>query len=304
METEAKKPKQTTFRRNRTIFIVALLFIPLGMFLIRWVFINIDSFLLAFKDKNENWTLENFSLMYKNFTESEGQLKTALINTFKSFVGVELGVPISLFISYFIYKKIAGYKAFRTIYYLPKVISGIVYVTAFSMIVGPRGPLKSVCDTFGLTLPTEGLLYNRATATNTIIFYVVWIGACGNILFYSAMARVPQELIEYGQLEGITMMKELTHVILPLIWPTISTTLILDCTGILGQGGPILLFNNSAYGTTTLSYWFYMQVYGGGVNGIGSYGVMSATGLFFTVISVPIILGLRKLLDKVPTVEF
>ena len=136
---------------------------------------------------------------------------------------------------------------------------------------------------------------------------MIWKGACGNILFYSAMGRIPPELIEVGRLDGLQLFKELIYVIMPLIWPTFSTTVILDLCGILGAGGPVLLFGGDVISqgkASTISYWFFSKVYGGGAFGIGSYGVMSAVGLIFTAISVPITLTIRHLLDKVSTGEF
>ena len=95
---------------------------------------------------------------------------------------------------------------------------------------------------------------------------------------------------------------------MPLIWPTFSTTLVLDLTNILNAGGPVLLFGvrdvilkANAY---TLPYWFFSKVYDGGAAGLGSYGVMSCAGLCFTVISVPFTLIIRHLLNKVPTAEY
>ena len=179
-------------------------------------------------------------------------------------------------------------------------------VTVFKQFVSY--PFVEICSNLGITIPAEGLLHVKGTATNTIIVYVLWTNACGNLLFQSAMSRVPPELIEVGKLEGLTWFKELIYVIMPLIWPTFSTTVVLDLCNVLNSGGPVLLFGVTdvinradAY---TLPYWFFSKVYGKGAGGLGNYGVMSCAGLCFTAISVPFTLGIRWLLNKVNTAEF
>ena len=86
--------------------------------------------------------------------------------------------------------------------------------------------------------------------------------------------------------------------------------LIFNLTGLFTASGPILLFTPeiyeaTAYKTMTISYWIFTQVYGtGGLGGSGYYGVVSAAGICFTLVGVPIILLVRKLLDKIPVVEY
>ncbi len=307
----SKVSSMSTRKTQKKIFIVAMLFLPIVHWLVSWIYINGSSLLMAFQDDYGKFTLSNFPEVYDMIFNAErnNALRNALLNSMKSFFVSEfIGVPISLVISYFLYKKIWGYKTFRTIFYFPHIISSIVLVLAVKQLLSPLGPVNALFENSAHPLPTEGLLHTPATAMNTIIFYSIWTGACGNVLFYSAMSRVPPELIEAGKIDGLGLMKELLYVIMPLIWPTFSTTLILDLTNILNAGGPVLLFGvrdvilkANCY---TLPYWFFSQVYDGGVSGLGSYGVMSCAGLCFTVISVPFTLIIRHLLNKVPTAEY
>jgi ABC-type sugar transport system permease subunit len=140
-----------------------------------------------------------------------------------------------------------------------------------------------------------------------ILIYNVWTGFTGNILLYcGTMARVPLEVLESSKIEGCGAFREFVQIIIPLIFPTISTQIILLFTGVFTSSGPILLFDpNSSYGTVTLSYWIFKQVYGTGtVGGSGSYNLVSATGLCFTLFGVPIILFIRWLMERIPAVEY
>ena len=152
----------------------------------------------------------------------------------------------------------------------------------------------------------EGLLANSNSATWMIVLFVIWTGFGGNmLLFGGAMARVPIDVLEAARLEGCGPFRELVQIILPLIWPTICTMLIFTFTGIVNSSGPILLFTNGDYETTTINFWIFLKVYGQQGSGAGGeFGIVSATGLCFTLVTVPIILIVRWALERVPTSEY
>lgn len=304
-----QKPKKnnTVAQRSKQsrIFILVLLFVPLLNMIVMWTFVRFRSVAYAFQDQFGNFTLHNF-VDFKDLVVGKNRtLLYCLRNTFRYFLPTEfIGVPLSLVLSYFIYKQIPGYRFFRFVYYLPRIIMSMVYVTAFQQFLGRGGSFETFCGWIGIELPELGLLRTPETATWTIVALGITTSACSNILFYSAMGRVPPEVIESGKLEGLSMFKELIYIIMPLIWSTFSMTLILDFGGMLMASGDILLYGIDDLGAEhvyTLNYWFFRQVYGGygTINNLGNYGVMSATGLIITLVNIPIVLFVRWLSDKI-----
>lgn len=119
------------------------------------------------------------------------------------------------------------------------------------------------------------------------------------ILLSGSMAHIDASIIEAGKLDGVKMRQEIFYLVIPLIWPTLSTMIILAFTGLFGASGPILAFTEGQAQTTTLSYWIYDQV-----RITGEYYYPSAVGLIMTLIGTPIALGMRYLLNKtLDTVE-
>ena len=303
-----KKKRATSNKRAETTFLILMLALPLLQWLIFWLYVHLDSFALAFQDKRTGaFTFQNFESFWEMLTSPKGEINIALKNTLIYFATeIVILLPVSLLLSYFLYKKIFLYKGFRVIFYLPAIVSSMVMVETYTSFISPNGPIAQLVKLFGWEIPPQGLLANSDTATPTIVVYCIWTGFCGNVLLFgSAMARVPIEVLESARLEGCGPLRELVQLILPLIWPTISTQVIFTCTGVFNSSGPILLFTNGAYETETLSYWIFAQVYGGGkYGGSGNYNIVSATGLCFTLVGVPIILFIRWLFDKIPTVEY
>lgn len=297
---------------NRMAFLIFALAVPTVHWLVFWLYVNLSSFTLAFKNSVGEWSFANFVQFYNSLRNPYGNsIGRSVINTIKYFaVNVFVNLPLSVIIAYFIYKKIAGYKFFRVIFFLPAIVTSVILVSTYMMTLSPHGIFDTFLRLFGRAVPEWGYFNTESTATNAILIYSVWTGFGTNVvLIGSAMARVPDSVLEAARLDGCKPFREMVQLILPLIWPTLSTLILLALTGIFSASGPILLFAPDGHaGTTTLSYWIFKQVYGSGefgqAGGTGAYGLVSATGLVFTVLWVPIILLIRHIMDKIPTVEY
>ncbi len=296
-----KPGKGGSMNRGAKIFLVVMLTVPILHWCVFWLYVNINSILMGFQLPNGEWSLHNFNVLFYELTAPDSQIIIALKNTFLYFFkSVVIVMPLSLFLSYFYYKKIFMYKTLRVILYLPAIISGVAFVSAYKNLVSPTGVYGYIMKSMGVEHVPE-LLSDERYATWTILVYTIWTGiGTGTLLFQGAMARIPLEVLEAARLDGCSAATEVFRIIIPMISPTLTTQLILALTGVLSSSGPILLFNgNGSHGTTTLSFWiFYNVLYTGALN------TVAATGLFFTVVSVPVILFIRWLIEKIPTVEY
>ncbi len=289
-------------KRNNSIrkhlFCYGLLAIPIIHFLIFWVYVNAQSFFLAFRnpDTETGFTLDNFRYVISLFT-AEKELLNALINTLKYyFVHLFTGFAVAPFFAYCLYKKIAGHKLFSILFMVPMMVSSIIMIAVFKNFIKQTGPLGIVYKFLtGDDLPQ--LLYRAKSATNTIIAYVIWTGFGVNlILFSGAMAKIDPEVIECTQLEGIGFLREFASIEFPLIWPTFSISLLLSVNGIFTASGPIIYFTEGMYDTSTITYWFYAKVIVG-----REFEIASAFGLLLTAAGVPLTLLVQWIRRKIPT---
>ena len=299
MQTEKRKRGLTPSKRGQTLFLTVMLIVPIVQWAIFWLYVNIQTILLGFQTRIGEWTLSNFRQLFYELGTAGSNINTAVLNTLRYFAtNVCVIMVLALIISYFMFRQIKGARVFRIIFYLPAIISAVAMTTVFENFIAPTGPVGYIFESLGREAPE--LLADSSTATNTIIFYTVWTGFGTNILLFTgAMSRVPMSVLESAKLDGAGMGREFVSIILPLIWPTISTLLILNCTSIFSASGPILLFTSGGYGTTTIGYWIFDMVYN-----YNSYNMVSAAGLFFTCIGVPFIMLVRWLIEKIPAVEY
>ncbi len=293
------KEKRRTIRQRR-IFIWSFLGLPILSFLVFYVYANFNSIVMAFQrpvyggESKYVWSTENFSRI-KDLLGSAGggKLTKALVNTLLMWSsGMLIGLPLSVLACYFFYVKIPGARLFRSVMYLPQIITSSALVVLFKYAIGQGGPLDMLMSSGGGAYTNP--LTTQPSAMITIIFYSVSFGFGTNIILLgSAMNSINTEMIEAGRVDGCTWFKELTHIILPTIWPTVSTIIILSTAGILGSTGPILAFTKGEVGTMTLSFYIYQLVSGAGT-GVTDLNLASAIGIAMTVVSLPFVFLVKR----------
>ena len=202
-------------------------------------------------------------------------------------------LPISVILAYVFFKKLPGGTFFTICLYLPSIISATVMTTIFKNCLGADGPIAWIFNSMGKKWVNP--ITQDGTSIPSMLLYSLWNGYGLNIiLFQSSMKRIPRELFESASLDGITLWKELIYMVVPLIWPILTTKMILSVAGIFGASGPILLFTNGKYGTRTIGFVMYEQykVY-------NQIARAAAIGLLYTIIGLPLVFSSRWLAGKI-----
>ena len=295
--TDKEEDMQTKTSRKKWLeigFFAVMVAPAILHFCIFYIYINSQSLLLAIKDES-GFTLKYLQMFFNQLTKSGSDITLALKNTMTFFlVGNFFMFPLSLLFSYLLYKKLIGYQYFRIVFFLPSIISSVVMVTLYKEII--NGPISEIYMKIVGQSYLPLFLNSSEYALTFILIYQLWLGLAGNMIIYSGtMSRIPQEVIESAKLDGIGFWGELIHMVIPLIWPTISTMLLLNFVNIFGASGPILLFTQGDYETTTIAYWIFEQ----SVATNPDYNYAAATGLVFTFVQLPIVFFVRWLTKKV-----
>jgi ABC-type sugar transport system permease subunit len=293
---------------KKYLFIFSIIGVQLIFFCIFYIAVNTNAILLAFQNTKIGgeivFTLDNFRLFFENFNKIS-DIGIALRNTMIYFLFGWFMLPISFTVSYFLYKKVWGYKLFRILFFFPTVLSAVVWSNIYINIVGIEGPIAALYQKiYNLQFPPH-FLGDKQFALTFVILYSFWVGFAGNfVLFSGALVRIPESVIEAGKIDGLGWFRELTRVIVPLVWPTLSTIMILSLTGIFTSSGNILLLTYGNHDTKSISYMIFQMVYndGNAEAAGGAYGYASAVGLIFTVLTLPIVAV--KLLGKVEDVKY
>ena len=190
-------------------FCYGLLLIPILHFLTFIVYVNIDSLFLPFQDnETKAFTMKHFEYVFELF-KTGGALSIALKNTLIYYIqGLVTSFVVALLFSYFLYKKVLGHRLYAVIFMLPSIVSNVIMISIYKNLLGASGPIANLYEMVtGETMPF--LLYSENTATWTIVAFCIWTGFGMNlILFSGAMAKIPPEIIESAQLDGVGFFSE------------------------------------------------------------------------------------------------
>ena len=300
-----KKKKMNDMEKKGLIFSWAVLTPVIISFLVLWLYAHIQSIFLGFMTKDvitgeEVFSLYNFERLFREFQKPDSAMSEAFANTMKYFAVHYIKIFLSVTVAYFFYKKLPGHLLYKIMFYLPAMIPAIVYITIFKELIGKYGPIDTLMlKLFGYEMPQ--LFASPETATPTILFYVIWSGFGTSMLIYvGAMNRIPGEVIDAANLDGVGLLREFFQIVLPLIWDTFGVYLVMAMTGIFMETGPLLYFvgQDTTLKTQTINYWMFLQVIG------GEYYYPSAIGMFFSICTVPFVVVSRWLVTRIETVTY
>ncbi|MCQ2815244.1 MAG: sugar ABC transporter permease [Bacilli bacterium] len=309
-----KKKKHLSRKASSAIFVAVMLLLPLVQFAIFWILPNFNSILLAFQKRNSTeFTFLQFETFWRDLTDVTSRDHTLLISSIVNsliFFAVNIFVctPIVLFFSYVLFRKVPAHGVFKVIFYLPSILGLTVTATMFLFVFKPGignslgGPMWELFKTFGW-IPKDvidsgkGLFGHTETGFIMVIAYSIWTCVGLNmIMFHGAMKRIPNEVFESAELDGVGFFRQFFNIVVPLIWPTISTLIIFSLSGIFVSYGAVMILtpNNSE---SSMIGWFILQKTTSPYGKDPNYA--AAVGVVFTCIGLPFILLIKKLLDKI-----
>ena len=132
----------------------------------------------------------------------------------------------------------------------------------------------------------------------TIIFYCLWTGFTTSLIYYpNAMNAIDNSILESAMLDGATTLQELTHIIIPLIHPTITTLIVSNVPAIFTNSGPLFAFyyRSAPNYTMTMGYYLFTETLYG--TGESVYPYLSALGFMLSTVTLPLVYLTKWLFD-------
>ena len=129
---------------------------------------------------------------------------------------------------------------------------------------------------------------------------MIWLSFATSLIVYpTAMRGINPEVLESAKIDGISnMFQELWYIILPLIYPTLTTFLITGFAAIFSTSGPLLEFyyTDAPDYVSNMGYYFTKMILVDGTE--FSYPKYAAGGIILTIIVAPLTILLKWALEK------
>ena len=304
--------KKSKFRRSAIIFLCVMLAIPMVNLCLS-LYVQISVFPLSFQDFDiqsgtYKWVgFRNYIRLFQEFVQVGSIFPIAVRNSLLFFVlNNFVLLPISVTFSFFLTKRMPLANFFRVIFFLPSIISAVVLTMLFVfMFDGSIGFMSSIFESLGMggIIPEFGWFGDSNSAIVLLLIYCFWTGIGGNILLLSgAISRIPPEVIEVGRIEGLKYWGELFRVVFPLIGSTIAVLFMQGVTVIFTMFLPVKLITNGGPQGSTYTLALYVT---NAIRDDGNLTSGATVGIILTIVGTPIIIGVRRLMEKVfPDCEY
>lgn len=221
---------------------------------------------------------------FKDFFTSPHSLNvlrnTVVISVYSLLVGFPFPIILALLLNEV---RCQAYKrTVQTISYMPYFISNVVICGMLKSFLAYDGLFNQIGAVFGMT--PKSFLSNPALFPSVIVFSDLWQSIGWNsIIYMAALAGIDPDLYEAAHIDGCGRLRQIWHITLPGIVPTMVTLLILSIGGLLSANSDkiLLLYSPLTYETGDVIGTF---VYRRGIKG-GDFSYSTAVSLFQTVIN-------------------
>ena len=300
-----KKSKTVNLRRKKELLFYSLMMIiPVIQVIIFYFVININSVFLSMKEYSYGvgGELAGYSFVgFKNFAKcindlfNEFSLKSSFGNSLTAFGLQTIIMPwIAMLFSYYIYKERFGGKLFNVFLFLPSIISPLVITLIYKVMLEDALPAY-ILKIFGKKVMP---IYSEHTMASLLVYYLFTNFGTSVILYSGAMSSIDTSVMEAAELDGATGVKGFVYVVFPLVYPTFVTFITVGFASIFTNQLNLFSFETGSAEKKYYTYGYFLFVKTA-TGGVADYPYLSAMGIIFTLIAVPLTFGARFILSKV-----
>lgn len=288
-------------------YLLYLMILPGILYIIVFRYVPMYGLTIAFKDykitssfSNAVWVgFDNFIDLFHRNAFQRAFYNNIIISLSKLIFGFPAPIILALLINEVKRNKLK--KLVQTAVILPNFISWIVIYGLMTAIFSPNtGVMSSIAAFFGYHGEFINLLTNKETFREVITISYIWQAAgIGTIVYLASISGIDTEQYEAAALDGAGRWRQMWHITLSNLKPTIITLLIFRVGGIMNAGfDQIFAISNDI----VISKADIISTY---VYRLGleqrKFSIASAAGLLESVIGLVLVLimnNIAKMIDK------
>jgi multiple sugar transport system permease protein len=211
-------------------------------------------------------------------------LWTALKNNALLLLSVPFALGIPLAIAVLLHQRVAGWRIFRSIYFLPTAISWVVLGLVAERFFAYQGTLNSIIHFFGFSNTNTNMLGYESTALSALgITFVFTMIGTNTMLFLTGLATLDVSLEEAARIDGAGRWRIFRHITLPHLSRFIQLAFVMTVIALFSAlfslifvmtgGGP-------GYATTTMEFLIYQTGFSQ-----GDFGTAALYGLILFILT-------------------
>jgi multiple sugar transport system permease protein len=214
---------------------------------------------------------------------------------------VVLGLPLfqvaGLALALLLNLRLRGMYLFRTILFLPSVLSGVAVAVLWLQLLNPAdGVVNQVLRAVGVSDP-PGWLSSPAWAVPAVVLMGLWGVGGGAIIYLAGLQNIPPHLYEAARIDGAGTWRSFRHVTLPMLTPTLLFTLLIGIIGAFQVFDIAYVLGGSRGGTRGSLLFYLLNLWNEGFRS-GRFGYASALAWVLVVVAAVVIVAILRTSDR------
>jgi multiple sugar transport system permease protein len=194
---------------------------------------------------------------YKDVFQDPLFYKSLRVTLVFTALSVPINVVLSLLVAILLNSNIKCINLYRTIYYLPAVVSGVVVSLLWSWIFNSEfGLLNNFLLKFGIEGPRW--LADEFWVMPAMVIMSAWGIGGGIIMYLSGLQGIPAYLYESARLDAANWWTRLTKITIPSMSPVLFFTTLTSIIGSLQTFTSAYVMTNGGPNNQTLFYAYYI----------------------------------------------
>lgn len=293
-----KKHRLSNAKKNFWLYIML---IPSFVTVCLFMYYPMYGLIIAFKDyvpavgiwESKFVGLKWLKMMFSSPDFGQIMYNTIVISGLKIVCGTIFTVFVALLLNELSHGALK--KGIQTLIYFPSFVSWIVIGGVFLTLLGSTGVINQTLE--GLGMSTIGFLTDSKIFPGTLVITDIWKSfGYGTIIYTAAIASIDTGLFEAIAIDGGGRLRQIWHIVLPGMRPTIVLIATLKLRDILNAGFDqiIMLYNPQVYSTGDVIDTY---VYRAGLLG-AQFSFGTAVGLFKGIMGLILLFIAYKAADK------
>ena len=186
-----------------------------------------------------------FENYVRAFTDDPSFYKALRVTLTWIVIAVPLFLISGLLVALLLNQKLRGMSFFRTLLYVPAVVSGVaIAVLWFTLLNSDLGAVNQVLRSFGIEDPPNWF-QDPDFALWAVAIMGLWGVGTNAVIYLAGLQNIPPELYEAAEMDGAGPLAKFRHITLPLLSPTMFFLLIGELTAALVIIGPVIVISGA-----------------------------------------------------------
>jgi multiple sugar transport system permease protein len=198
--------------------------------------------------------LDNYVQM---FTDDDLVWQSLRVTVTYAAGAIPLGLVAALLLALLMNQRIRGIAVFRTIYYMPAVISGVPVALLWMWILNPDfGIVNNALASLGIQGPKW--LFSETWVIPSFIIMSLWTIGAPMVIYLAGLQGIPKHLYEAAEIDGAGAWTKFTHITIPMISPIIFFNAVMGVIGSFQIFTPAYVMTNGGPANASLFFGLYL----------------------------------------------